>query len=219
MAYTAQRENKFFGWRSLMLRDNKIDFKKTSYLAVVDIGFRNTGKTYETLQWIEDYISARKKYRVFIIMTLNHKKYRKFKTIKPNEIPGVTQGVCRLVIDEDDFPKVFKHINHPDFENAMIIFEDASSYFTEDRLPKAVRKFIVDSKQKDMHLVFQYHCWAWVQLDYFRIVDFLRIHKTIDTPETRKKYIGIYKEVEAVYISVRDKPSPIYYAEEIRIGA
>lgn len=196
---------------------DKIDFKKTPYLALVDIGMRNTGKTHEALEWIDEYISTRKKYKVFIFMTLDHKKYRKFKEIKISEIPAVEQGVCRVI--SSDFDKIFTHINKRTFENALLMFEDASSYFTSSRLNEQIKRFIVDSKQKSFHLVFQFHAWGFIQPDFFRIVDFLRIHKTIDGPQQKKSYIAMYDEVERIYLNVKNKPEPHYYAEEIRIGA
>lgn len=198
-----------------------INFKKSDYLAVLDIGTRNTGKTHETLQWIDDYIGGRKKYKVFIFMTLDHKKYKHFKEIKINEIPAVTQGVAKII--SSDFDKIFLHINKRTFTDAFLIFEDCSSYFTTSRLDAQIKRFIVDSKQKSFHLLFQFHAWGFIQPDFFRIVDFLRIHKTIDGPQQKKTYIGMYEEVEKIYFNVKNKvelkQAPHYYAEEIRIGA
>jgi len=199
------------------MNDDKIDFKNTSYLAVLDIGMRNTGKTHETLEWIDDYISKRKKYKVFIFMTLDHEKYQHIQEIKINQIPAVKQGVCRVVTS--DFDKIFKHVNKRTFTDAKLVFEDCSGYFTTSRLDEQIKRFVIDSKQKHLHLVFHFHAWGFVQPDFFRIVDFIRIHKTIDTPAQKKNYIGMYDEVERIYWNVRNKKEPHYYGEEIRIGA
>lgn len=199
------------------MNDDKIDFKKTPFLVVVDIGARDTGKTTDTLQWIDEYMSSRKNGRAFIFLTVDHKKYKQFREIKVNEIPAVKKGVCKII--SNDFDQIFKYINNRKFTDAYLTFEDATSYLTDSTLPKAVKKFIVDSKQKNLHLVFQFHGWGFVQPAFFRICDFLKIHKTGDSPEGKERYIALFDPVEQVYLNVQSATGPKWYSEEIRIGA
>lgn len=199
------------------MMSDAIDFKRTKYLAVLDIGQRNTGKTFETLEWIDDYLSTRKSGRVLVFMTLDHKKYRKFREIKVNEIPAVQSGVARII--SSDFERIFSYINARNYENTFLIFEDASSYLTESKLNPRIKQFLVDSKQKNLHLLFHFHAWGFVQPDFFRLIDFIRIHKTIDSPVSKKNYIGMYEEVDRIYQIVKRTPGPHYYSQDIRIGA
>jgi hypothetical protein len=76
-----------------------------------------------------------------------------------------------------------------DLTNCFVVFEDATKY-VRSNLQEDVRNFVLDSKQKNLDLLFVFHALASVPLELARIADILVIKKTSEalTPTLKKKF-------------------------------
>lgn len=72
-------------------------------------------------------------------------------------------------------------------KNSFIIFEDATRYI-EGKLSADVKQFVLDSKQKNLDLVFVFHSLADVPPRLIRVADFLVLFKTSDGELSKTKY-------------------------------
>lgn len=72
-------------------------------------------------------------------------------------------------------------------QNAMIVFEDATKYIGS-RLTKEMRKFVLDSKQKNLDLVFIFHSLSAIPPDLVRVSDFITLFKTNEGHPSKEKY-------------------------------
>ena len=66
--------------------------------------------------------------------------------------------------------------------NSLIVFEDATKYVRAN-LQDDVRKFVLDSKQKNLDLIFVFHALASIPKELARISDLLVIKKTSESLE------------------------------------
>jgi hypothetical protein len=147
-------------------------------------GARGTGKTYFIKNELMPLYSSGK---ILIIDTLDHPLYRDIPTIKLSQISRWKRGTYRFYGDPEEIEQLFDLLNR--FGNNMLmICEDAQKY-TGTQLSRPLKKLIIDSKQKNIDMIFLFHSWGWVPLDLFRITDRLEIFKTNDSPEDRKSML------------------------------
>jgi len=71
--------------------------------------------------------------------------------------------------------------------NTFIIFEDATKYIGS-RLQDDMRRFVLDSKQKNLDLVFIFHSLASVPPELVRVSDILILFKTSEGKISPSKY-------------------------------
>ncbi len=181
---------------------------------ILIVGGRGTGKTSFANNpgkdpnvtrpgLVQEWIKARKgrpDERVLIVDTLDHEKYRDYQVITPQMIPVWNKGVKRVICNETGFWDLFKVI-HNNLYNCLIIFEDASKYIRNTKpLPDDLNNFIVDSKQKNLDLIFMYHSFGQSHIDMWRMADILVLFKTGDQPKgdkggTNPTVIQAYNEV------------------------
>lgn len=155
-------------------------------------------------------IYAKKNMKVLIIDTLDHPSYRKIPIINQKQILKWKSGIVRTYLEPDSIPDLVNFINqHPSFNNTAIFFEDAGKY-TEKLLPKPFKRLIIDSKQRNIDIVFMYHCWIDTPSNIFTKSDFLHIFKTEDSPNVRKNNIRLFDKVLTAYNQVNSHPSKFY---------
>lgn len=149
--------------------------------------------------------------KVLVVDTLDHPAYRRIKILQQKEFDSFTSGVARVFMRPDQIAQLVSKINRSaQFYNSLIVFEDAGKY-TESRLPKPFKELIADTKQKNIDLLFMYHCWSDTPMDMFRKgLDFIQLFKTEDHPIVRKNNIPLYEKIESIYQDVFNNPSRFY---------
>ncbi len=176
------------------------------------LGRRGCGKTTYARELIRQYHEALPSQKILIADTLDHPAYRDIPAIdldllkrwkKPNiyRIYGANTDEILQTIESN-------------LMNALVIFEDASKYLRAN-LSNDVRRFVLDSKQKNLDIVFIFHGFMFIPPELFRLMDNLVIFKS-DNPEPRKFYIVAYDQVKAAYDRVMKNENP-YAHETVRI--
>ncbi len=173
-------------------------------LVNIIVGKRGTGKSWFFLKnLLPIYRKAHPKKRVLIMDTLDHPAYR--------DIPRVNcamlerwrgGGVYRIFGDDEQ--KILDSIEK-NVHNALIVFEDASKYI-DANLPDKVNRFVLDSKQKNLDLIFMFHGFSYCPPKLWRIADTVTIFKS-DNPEYRKKEIVAYEDVKQSWNNVMADPN------------
>ncbi|MCO5258685.1 MAG: hypothetical protein M9916_00900 [Crocinitomicaceae bacterium] len=93
-----------------------------------------------------------------------------------NKLVSWKTGIARIF--DSDTDKMMAEIqNHS--KNTFIVFEDATKYIGS-KLTTDVRKFVLDSKQKNLDLVFVFHSLMAIPPELIRISDILILFKTND---------------------------------------
>lgn len=150
-------------------------------------------------------------FKVFIVDTLDHPLYRKITPLKPNELVKFKKGVCRVFMQPEKIRKLVDYINRtPSFNNTFVVFEDAGKY-TEQKLPVEFKRLIADSKQRNIDILFMYHCWADTPLDVFRKgIDYIQLFKTEDHPKVRQNNLRLYEKIEVAHNRIYKHQSRFY---------
>lgn len=163
------------------------------------LGKRGSGKTTLIKQLIDEYQKQHPHKKVLITDTLDHPAYRHVPAIKTDMIERWKgKGIYRVW--DSDTDKMMGAIDKS-LSGALVVFEDASKYIRGQLTPE-VRRFILDSKQKDLDLIFMFHGFGYVPPEMWRVIDFVTIMRT-DNPATRKDYIMNYEAVSAAWQEVQ----------------
>lgn len=72
-------------------------------------------------------------------------------------------------------------------KNTFLVFEDATKY-VGSRLTDDMRKFVLDSKQKNLDIVFIFHSLASIPPELVRVSDILVLFKTNEGKVSETKY-------------------------------
>ena len=91
-------------------------------------------------------------------------------------------------------------------KNALIIFEDSGKYIKKN-LQADVRQFVIDSKQKNLDIIFIFHGFAAVPPELLRYSDIVTMFKT-DNPDYRKSEIYCYEEIKKKYEEIQKSKNP-----------
>jgi hypothetical protein len=150
---------------------------------IIVVGTRGTGKT----DFLKNQIASSKLRKKLIIDTFDSAVWHNMETWNnPNgenfPIPSLDidllnrwkEGIYRLY--GSDTNAIMKAIQE-NVLNALLIFEDATKYIGS-KLSDDVRKFVLDSKQKNLNIIFTFHSLMSVPNDLIRIADYLTIFKT-----------------------------------------
>jgi len=168
------------------------------------IGRRGSGKTYFTKKRLFP-IYKKKGMKILIIDTFAHPAYTEVPRIFPNQIPRWKNGVYRMYghhFDNEVLPAIAQ------LTNCFIVFEDAKKYVRQ-KVQEELTKLCIDSKQKNLDLLFLYHTWGFVPPDLIRVADFIEVFPTADSPEVRKQQIiGVFQEALEVHKAVHSAKTP-----------
>lgn len=150
--------------------------------------------------------------KVLIVDTLDHPSYRKIPILPPRDWRLFKKGMIRrCLIKPAEAPDFFTLISDsPHLNNTFIVCEDAVKYAGKHRLVREVENVIVDSKQRNIDMVFMYHCFVDTPGDIFTKMDWLHLFKTEDTPEVRKGKLRLFDKVHTVWREVNAHPSKFY---------
>jgi hypothetical protein len=150
--------------------------------------------------------------KVLIIDTLDHPKYRDIPVLPKEKLHLWKSGVYRLIYEPDDMPEIYQLINTlPNLWNTRIIWEDAYKHI-ELVLNKRLRRLIIDAKNKNISMIFIYHAWDWIPKGMYKIMKYLEVFKTGDSPYNRKKDMpGYFDQAEKVYLEVLKSKDPYFH--------
>jgi hypothetical protein len=145
--------------------------------------------------------------------TFDHPAYRHIPRINCAMLPRWRgAGVFRIFGECTD--QTLEYIDKY-VRNALILFEDATKYI-EPNLPKEVKRFIFDSKQKNLDLMFMFHGFSYCPPKLLRATDNAIIFKC-DNPDYRKKEIVGYEEIKQAWTEVMNDPNP-YAQKTVRLS-
>lgn len=181
-------------------------------------GKRGSGKTlyfkgseeFKQPGFIKAYL--KKGMKVLIIDTIDHPSYRDIPVIKPEQLASWKVGVYRIWVDADDMSVLNSHINKLDsMWNTLIVYEDAYKH-QSDKLDKPIKNLIIDSKQKNIDIIFMYHCWSMAPKDLYRMIDLIEVFKIKEHPMVRKDNMpGYYEEAVIVHNEVIENTNPFFH--------
>lgn len=148
--------------------------------------------------------------KILIIDTLDHPAYRKIPVLKQSDFKKWTKGTVRIFTEPENILLLVDLINKsPHINNTLIVFEDAGKY-TEKSLPRSFKRLIIDSKQRNIDIIFMYHCFIDTPTNIFTKSDFIQLFKTEDSPIVRKNNIRLFDKVNAAYNQVNEHTSNFY---------
>lgn len=176
------------------------------------LGRRGTGKTTYLKELIKTYNEALPNQKILILDTLDHPSYRDIPVIDEKLLQRWKKPAIYRMYSSDTDNLLLKVEQH--YNNGLLILEDASKYLRR-QLSNDVRRFIFDSKQKNLDIIFLFHGFMAMPKELYSIIDNLVLFKT-DDPSFRKNSIMNYQEVKEAYTRVMAHPSP-YYNETITI--
>lgn len=112
-------------------------------------------------------------------------------------------GTYRLF--DSDTDQIMEAVDK-DVRNTIVVFEDATKYIGST-VTKEVKRFILDSKQKNLDLIFVFHSLKDLPRDLIRIMDYITICKTGDryNSSLRNKYPDIVEEAHKEVMASPDK--------------
>ena len=168
-------------------------------LVNIIVGKRGTGKSHFFLKkLLPKYQKMHPRQRILIMDTLDHPAYRDIPRITSGMLARWRGGGVYRIFGEDEqviLDAIEKHTR-----NALIVFEDASKYI-DANLPDKVNRFVLDSKQKNLDLIFMFHGFSYCPPKLWRIADNVIIFKS-DNPDFRKKEIVAYEDVKTAWNKV-----------------
>ena len=176
------------------------------------VGGRGTGKSTKLRKVVE--VFAKKGIKVLIIETFPSPAWKEFPVINAEQLKKIKNDSSGtfLVVDEPD--KIFAVLNKKVY-NALVICEDATKYIGSKLTPDQ-KALVVDSKQKNIDLVFVFHAWGGqVPPDLIRLSDTATLFKTNEIASKLNKIPNpdVIKAHERVVAHESQ-----YYNETVRIG-
>lgn len=178
------------------------------------LGKRGTGKTVYTKQVIEAYHKRHVLQKILILDTFDHPAYSGVPEISANMVSRWNRPSVYRIFQgnpDENLSIIQKYMN-----NALIVFEDAGKYIRKN-LQVDVRQFIIDSKQKNLDLLFIFHGFANTPPEMFGYTDTLTLFKVGASPEYRKAEIYNFDEIFEAWKKVNESTNP-YEKITIRIN-
>jgi len=173
------------------------------------LGRRGTGKSHYIINdVIPLYLQAHPQMKILIIDTMDHPMYRMIAPITIDMIPRWRRPAVYRCFDPDT-PRIL-HTVANSLYNCVVIHEDASKYIRRT-VSDDVRRYILDSKQKNLDLIFLFHGFSFAPPEIWRIIDGVTIFKC-DNPTYRRADIVNFEEINQAWKKVIADPNP--YAKE-----
>jgi hypothetical protein len=175
----------------------------------VIVGTRGTGKTDFVKNLLCSSLSGFKK--KLVVDTFDSDVWKNLKTwnwsnqenilvpiLPPENFSRWNSGIYRMFHSDTDYlmQLIQDHAN-----NCQIVFEDATKY-VGSKLSKDMKKFVLDSKQKNLDLIFIFHSLGSVPPDLIRVADTLTLFKTNEGEPSKDKYP--FPEIPAMMKKVRE---------------
>ncbi len=148
--------------------------------------------------------------KILIVDCMDHPSYQNFPLLNQKSFFKFISGLGRVVLEPDSIPRFVHLINESaHLNNTLIVFEDAQKY-TDMNLQKQFKRLIIETKQRNIDVIFMYHSFIDTPANIFTKIDFIQLFKTEDSPEVRKKRIRLYDKVWNAYEQVKKHPSRFY---------
>lgn len=175
-------------------------------------GNRGTGKT----DFLKNLLRASQMPKKLIIDTFDSPVWHTMETwdnpqgqlepiseIQPHQLKFWKSGTYRMFSSDTD--ELMFYVQN-DLRNCITIFEDATKYIGS-KLTKDIKKFVLDSKQKNLDLVFVFHSLKDIPNDLIRVMDFITICKTGDKygSHLRSKYPDSVEDAHAKVMKATSK--------------
>lgn len=173
---------------------NDVNMSRTNKVILI-VGNRGTGKTDFVKNLIHDMSENFPK--CLIVDTFDSDVWKNLKTWNHPErvnfnVPDLPiekfkrwkTGIAKMY--SSDTSMMMEHISKY-AKNTFITFEDATKYIGS-RLEKETRNFVLDSKQKNLDLVFIFHSLASIPPELVRVSDILILFKTNEGKISQSKY-------------------------------
>lgn len=181
---------------------------KTLYLLGSKLSSNPNDKALNKKGVLDIYIA--KSMKILIIDTLDHPSYKNIPILTQKEFYKFKSGIYRVVLEPDAIPLFINLINKSKhMNNTLIVCEDAGKY-TGSQLTNPFKRLIIDTKQRNIDLIFMYHCFIDTPANLFTKTDFIKLFKTEDSPECRKNRMRLYSKVYTAYEQVGKHPSNFY---------
>jgi len=148
-------------------------------------GGRGTGKTtFARAKIVDPQWTGKQK--VLVVDTFRHHKYKDLKQLTPTLLPKWKSGTYFL--GHSDVNKTMRYITTmPNMYNSIIVFEDATKYI-QGNVPDNIRKFILDTKQKNIDVYFLYHALQRIPPFMCENSDVLFLLKTNDVDKNASRF-------------------------------
>lgn len=173
---------------------------------ILIIGGRGSGKTTLGKNILLQSLNAHPEMYGLVVDTFDHPAYRAgFVRITPKMLERIKTRACYRVFGSNTYD-IMRAVEAHCY-NATILFEDASKYIS-GTVSEETRNFILDSKQKNLDLVFMFHGFGFVPPALYRLVDGIFLLRTNDSPVSRKALIPCYTQVEAAYNRILASKDP-----------
>jgi len=104
--------------------------------------------------------------------------------IAPEQLKNWKNGIARVF--SSDTSTIMSEIQKTS-RNMFIVFEDATKYIGS-KLSEDVKRFVLDSKQKNIDLIFCFHSLSSIPPELVRTSDILVLFKTNEGKPSEKKY-------------------------------
>jgi len=148
-------------------------------------GTRNTGKTYEALQLSLDFrVGAFKNNpkRIIVFDHSNNSSYKEITkkvTFEDLERPMPKNAVVKL--QSDDYDK-FSYYCSNYVKNAVVIYDDAGSFFGSGTMTKAQKQLLKTPKNNGLELLLQFHYFGGTEVspDLLKMMNMLVLKETSD---------------------------------------
>ncbi len=183
--------------------------EKRINLVTILVGTRGTGKT----TFLKKAFEAHRK-TVLVLDTFDSPAWQDYPLVKMDQIGHLKSGVKARCFSSDT-NHMMKAVEAKAY-NSTLIFEDATKY-VGSKLTPDVKRFVLDSKQKNLDLVFVFHSLASVPSDLIRICDLITLFKTKDSLNSFIKHKYPEEGLHKAFERVKAHPSR-YYNETVEYG-
>lgn len=178
------------------VRNNKV---------ILLFGERGAGKTFYARNFLLQYRQAHPEQKALILDTFRSPKYLDLAAIKIEDIAR-WRNANTYVCWNSDTDKINAAVQQ--LYNALIIYEDASKFFDSNQLPPDLKKYVIDTKQKNVDILMLFHGYTFCPPKLFRLADEIIVMKTKDSPKNRKNDIPNYDYLMHCYQAIMDHPDP-----------
>jgi hypothetical protein len=180
-----------------------------------ELGSNYTAKPEDkalNLKGILDLYLGVKQMKVLIIDTIDHPAYRKIRVMPPQVFKEWKTGVYRMFTHADDIPKLIEYLQKFDSHwNTCYVFEDSYKH-TSKTICKPLIRLMGDTKQKNIDIFFMYWSFGQAPQDLFRMLDYIELFKTQDSPQCRKLNMpGYYANAMKIYDEVKASKNPFFH--------
>lgn len=190
-------------------------------LVILVVGARGVGKT----GWVKkNIVNPSLQPKKMIVDTFDSTSWRTMETFdRPDwqhiSIPVLphamisswTNGLYRIFGNPNDmFNLIDRYL-----QNTLLVFEDATKYIGS-RLTEETKRFIYDSKQKNLDITYVFHSLASIPPELVRAADILVLFKTNEGQPSKDKYP--FPEITQAMEYLRNQPGDFVEPISLRLN-